>query len=86
MDGHELLLAFDTDSAEFVRGFELGRLWATLRLNPDDPVEEYAHAINAEMLLRLAEATGRGVQSEELGDDWLFVRFSPTEMTALEGP
>ena len=77
MNGHALLLSFDTDSAEFTRGFELGRLWALLRAEPDAAVEEYAHASNAEMLLRLGEATKRHVSSDELGNDWLLVRFGP---------
>lgn len=84
MDGHALLLRFDTDSAEFVRGFETGRLWALLRATPDEPVEEYAHATSSEMLLRLAEATGRHVESEELGSEWLLVRFSPAEGSSEE--
>jgi|GEM_PF-667005 len=80
MDGHSLLLAFDTDDREFVRGFEVGRIWALLRLAPDEPVEEYAHATNAEMILRLGEATGRQVESDELGGDWLFIRFAPAKV------
>jgi hypothetical protein len=77
MDGHACLLPFDTDEPEFARGFEVGRLWAVLRLTPDDQIEEYAHASNAEMMLRLAEATGRQVRSEELGDGWLLMTFEP---------
>jgi hypothetical protein len=75
MDGHSLLLPFDTDDPQFVRGFEAGRLWALLRASPEESVEEYAHASNAEMILRLGEATGREVASDELGNDWLFIRF-----------
>ena len=75
--GHSLLLRFDSDEPAFARGFELGRLWALLRERPDEPFEEYVHATSAEMLLRIAEATGRNVQSEEVGGGWLFVTFSP---------
>jgi hypothetical protein len=80
------LLAFDTDSADFARGFEAGRLWAVLRQNATADVVEYAHTTNAEMVLRLAEATGRSVSSEELGDGWLEVTFGPAvEEDAVQG-
>ncbi len=72
----EPVLAFDIDSADFVRGFEVGNLWALLNERPHDEVEEYVHASNTEMVLRLAEATGRRAISEELGAEWLLVRFS----------
>lgn len=78
--GHSLLLAFDTDDAQFARGFEVGRLWALLRATPDDePVMEVAHARNAEMLMRLAEATGRGVSAELHDDVWLTATFTPVD-------
>jgi hypothetical protein len=73
--GHRPLIAFDTDDPQFARGFEAGRLWTLLREQPDE-LEEYARGENAEMVLRIAEATGRSVQSEELEDGWLLVRFS----------
>ena len=76
--GHACLLAFDTDDAQFARGFELGRVWAALRATPDEPIQEYVHASNAEMVLRLAEATGRTVEATELGDDWLEATFAPS--------
>jgi hypothetical protein len=84
MDGHSLLLAFDTDSPDFARGFELGRLWALLRSDPDEAIQEYAHASNVEMLLRLGEATGRHVESEEVGNDWLLVSFEPAAVGITE--
>jgi hypothetical protein len=70
------LIAFDTNDAEFVRGFEIGRLWTILRTEPG-VVEEYLRATNIEMALRLAESTGRRVRSTELSDQWLLVRFDP---------
>jgi hypothetical protein len=82
MDGHAMLLPFDTDSVEFVRGFELGRIWALLRVAPEEPVEELAHVVNAEMLMRLGEATGREVTSEEIGDGWLLASFAPANVVA----
>lgn len=83
MAGHGLLLEFDRDNPEFVRGFELGRIWALLRGCPGDAIEEYAHASNAEMLLRMGEATGREVRSVELGDEWLLASFAPAESDSL---
>jgi hypothetical protein len=77
-----MLLPFDSDNAQFARGFELGRIWALLRSDPEEPVEEYAHASNAEMLLRMAEATERDVRSEELGDGWLLASFAPARVVA----
>src|SRR5205085_3545222 len=72
-----LLLAFDTCDPQFARGFESGRLWALLRERPDKVFQEYARAENVEMILRIADATGRAVRSEELGEGWLWVRFDP---------
>lgn len=76
--GHECLLPFDTDDAEFARGFEAGRLWALLR-GAEDEVIETVHAANAEMILRLGEATGRHVQAVELDEDWIEVTFAEVE-------
>jgi hypothetical protein len=74
MDGYACALEFDTEATEFVRGVEVGRLWEILKYNPD-PIEELVHASNAEMILRMAEATGRSARSEELDDTWLLVSF-----------
>ena len=60
-----LLLAFDTDDAEFARGFEAGRIWAALQLQPNEPQQVIVHASNTEMALRMAEATDRPVQGKE---------------------
>ena len=79
MEGHGLILAFDSDDPEFARGFEAGRLWAQLRGNPDEPFNELIHARNAELVLRMAEATGRHVRADEVGDDWLEVVFGASE-------
>jgi hypothetical protein len=74
-----LLLAFDTEDAEFARGFEVGRLWSLLRENPDAEICEQAHAVNAEMLLRLAEAIGREVWTEDVDEAWVLATFSPRD-------
>lgn len=73
--GHDALLLFDTQHPEFARGFEMGRLWCLCRV-VDGEIIETAHGVNAEMILRVAEATGREVHSEELGDGWIEVVFS----------
>lgn len=73
--GHSLVLAFDTDDPEFCRGVEVGRLWEQLNADPHEPVEQTLHASNAEMVLRMAEATDRPVTSTEVGDDWIEVAF-----------
>jgi hypothetical protein len=70
--GHSLVLAFDTDTREFARGVEVGRLWEQLKAAPG-PLEQNVKVQNAEMMLRIGEATGRTVESVELGDDWLCV-------------
>jgi hypothetical protein len=75
LDG-TLLLPFDSADPEFARGFECGRLWALLRAEPDAEVEEYVHAANAEMLLRMAEATDRHVQTEDVDDVWVIATFT----------
>jgi hypothetical protein len=83
-NAHSLLLAFDRDDVAFVDGFELGRLWSELRAAPTEVVSAEIHARNVEMVLRLAEATGRDVQSEELGADWVQVTYGPAGV--LESP
>ena len=75
MGGYNCALAFDVSNADFVRGVEVGRVWEILKY-VEEPVEEVVHASNAEMMLRIAEATGRSVRSEELDDTWLVVIFS----------
>jgi hypothetical protein len=76
--GHACLLPFDTDDAEFARGFETGRLWALLN-STDEEVVETVHAANAEMILRLGEATGRHVRSVELDENWIEVTFTEVD-------
>jgi hypothetical protein len=75
MDGqhYALALAFDTDSPEFVRGVEIGRLWEQLK--SDEMVEQGVRTDNAEMILRIAEATGRALRCEELNNEWLHATF-----------
>lgn len=75
-----LLLAFDCDSPDFARGFEAGRVWAALRAQPTGKVVEVVHATNAEMALRMADATNRCVKSLDVDETWLEVTFEPTKV------
>jgi hypothetical protein len=79
--GHSLLLAFDTSDPEFGRGFEAGRLWQLLQSDAEELVE-YLHASNAEMAMRMAEATGRNFQAEELDATWMEIIFTAREAHA----
>jgi hypothetical protein len=74
--GHSIALSFDTASRDFVRGVEIGRLWETLKTD-EEIDEQVLHASNAEMILRVAEATNRSVVGEQLDDCWLAVTFGP---------
>lgn len=75
--GFGCLLPFDSDDPQFARGFEAGRVWAMLNARPDDALEQVAHASNVEMFLRVGEALGRPVRSEELDECWLTIFFDP---------
>jgi hypothetical protein len=73
-----LVLAFDTDAPEFARGVEVGRIWERLSLEPE-PLVQTIHASNAEMMLRIAEATGRSVSAEIHDEVFATVEFGPGE-------
>ena len=75
-DGMAEILAFDTNSPEFARGFEAGRLWALLRERPGR-VDEVVHAVNSEMILRMGEATGRRASGQPLDETWTRIHFDP---------
>ena len=67
----EIILPFDSDDLEFVRGFALGMVWArTSEDPPHSPVLLYASCI--EMLMRMREAGGE-FDIEIVDDDWLIV-------------
>jgi diphthamide synthase (EF-2-diphthine--ammonia ligase) len=73
--GHSLLIAFDNETPDFARGFECGRVWALMR--EDDSEHSFEmHTDNAEMVLRLAEASGRTVRWVEHDDTWSTAYFS----------
>lgn len=83
MKEHGLLLPFDTDDPQFARGFEAGRIWAALRLMPDEPQEVVVHAQNAEMALRMAEATSRRVSGQSDDHAWITLSFEAAEDDVL---
>lgn len=70
----ELLLAFDTDDPEFVRGVEVGRLWHIARSDVDT-IDETIHASNAEMAMRIGEATGRPFTAARVDDMWIRISY-----------
>jgi hypothetical protein len=72
-----ILLRFDTDSPDFARGFETGRIWQLCRADPDEEIVETVHITNTEMLLRIAEATGRTCRAVELDDVFVEITFYP---------
>lgn len=85
MEGYGCVLAFDTSDPEFARGVEIGRLWERLR-HDDEEVVELIHCSNAEMALRVAEASGRTVRSEELSDTWLELTLGPADSLSEAEP
>jgi hypothetical protein len=73
-----LSLPFDTDDPEFARGVEVGIVWEKLdRLAFTDSHTTTVHSANTEMMLRIAEATGRPVASEDVDAEWTHVTFGP---------
>lgn len=63
-----LILGFDTDEPEFVRGFEAGRLYELMR--DGAPFEQTIHASNTEMAMRICETHDRAFTAESLDDNW----------------
>jgi hypothetical protein len=86
MSDHEehygLILAFDSDGEEFTRGFEAGFLWE--RLGRDGSLHQpLAHASNAEMFIRFAEAKGLPFKAEPVNDEWISITIgTPVEQEA----
>jgi hypothetical protein len=72
-DQYDVVLPFDSDAPDFVRGVEVGMVWSRLQVAGE--VVATVHTSNAEMMMRMAEATGRRVAAQEINDDWLVVTF-----------
>jgi hypothetical protein len=84
------VLPFDTDAPAFARGFELGAIWSLIDDPAYDEVVSTIHAENAEMILRMAEATRRPVRAVPVVDesgredpDWLIATFGPVATAAV---
>lgn len=76
--GYDLILAFDSDSPEFVRGFEAGLLYAGAELTKKAAPARFTrmiHANNAEMALRIAESLDISVRAEDVNDNWVNVIY-----------
>lgn len=81
----KMVLAFDDEDPKFARGFEAGRIWGILsRIEVSKGLEVDVSKENAEMMLRMGEAKGRSVHTEDLEDEELegesthmTVKFSP---------
>lgn len=76
-----MVLPFDTDDEEFVRGFVLGMMWRSLEL------QGWAHGLvyprSAEMVMRMAESKGLSFTAIAHGDDWLEVTIgTPVDLPA----
>ena len=63
----EFILEFDTTDEEFQRGFECGEIWACLADNAIE-VHSIISASNAEMVMRMAEATNYSYEARYLDD------------------
>ena len=72
------VLPFDTDDPEFARGVEIGMVWTALRYTDDwDPHGATVRGNNAEMMLRIAEATNRPLTTHDSDPEWFSVTFLP---------
>lgn len=66
------VLPFDTDSEDFVRGFEAGRIWVLMEENPDKLTGLIFHATNSEMVMRMLETKGLNLKAKFTDDDtWM---------------
>jgi len=70
-----LLLPFDRNEPEFSHGFECGRIWAVLA-DWEGEHEFEVHKVNAEMMVRIAEATERQVTLNDLDGTWTTASFT----------
>jgi hypothetical protein len=77
---HGLVLAFDTDDPQFVRGVGIGMLWQRLEQEPQG-ISATVRAESAEMVIRIAEARGLPFSAEPAGDsgEWLWVTIGTPE-------
>lgn len=77
MSSFIMVLPFDTDSEEFVRGFEAGRIWGLMTDNPAMLPGLIFHATNAEMVMRMIETKGLPLKAQ-FTDDQIWMRLEET--------
>lgn len=67
-----LILGFDSDDEEFVRGFEAGRIWTLMEESPEKLPGLIFHATNVEMIMRMLEAKELKLKAEFTSDEtWM---------------
>ncbi len=77
MSDYNLILAFDNDEPEFRRGFEAALIYRDAwGLERGSGFERTVHANNAEMIMRIAEATGCTFSAQEVVGDWVVVTLT----------
>lgn len=95
MSDDRLVLPFDTDHPEFVRGFEAGMIWAELGLTSDrcGNYSATVAASNVEMVRRIAETKGWEMSPVSVSDEdgntypeWVEVVLSRVEPEGEEYP
>lgn len=74
----EIVLPFDTDSEDFVRGFEAGRIWTLMGENPDKLTGLIFHSVNTEMVMRMLEQKGLPIKVK-FTDDARWMKFDGRE-------
>ena len=68
----EMFLPFDTDNADFARGFVAGSIWTLMTENPDKLTGLIFHAENVEMILQLIEMKGASFKPKFSDDEqWM---------------
>lgn len=72
MGSFSLILPFDTDNHDFVRGFEAGRIWTLMEENPDKLPGLIFHANNSEMIMRMIEVRELPLKAQFTDDEqWM---------------
>src|ERR1044071_66780 len=65
LDDDSFLLEFPNTSEDFMLGFECGEIWACLT-DKCDYVQSIISASNTEMIMRMADAAGYGIEALQL--------------------
>lgn len=74
-----MLVAFTDESDSFVLGFETGQVWEAMARS-DPFIERTVHAVNGEVLSRMARAQGYELTLEDAMDGcWAFMEARKTK-------